>query len=102
MLKTLRRTKAYKTMPQAAHYPVKKTPMLPEGCFDGKVAFITGGGTGLGKGMATNLSKLGATVAITGRREVFLKNKEKIINNDISPSSTRPPRRSQQFLEIQF
>ena len=39
MLKTLRRTKAYKTMPQAAHYPVKKTPMLPEGCFDGKVAF---------------------------------------------------------------
>lgn len=59
-------------MPQAAHYPVKKTPMLPEGCFDGKVAFITGGGTGLGKGMATNLSKLGATVAITGRRESVL------------------------------
>ena len=31
---------------------------------------VTGGGTGLGKGMATALSKLGATVAITGRREV--------------------------------
>ena len=63
---------------------------------------VTGGGTGLGKGMATNLSKLGATVAITGRREVFLKNIEKLIINGISPSSTRPLTRSQQFLEIQF
>lgn len=34
---------------------------------------VTGGGTGLGKGMATALSKLGATVAITGRRENVLK-----------------------------
>jgi 2,4-dienoyl-CoA reductase len=70
MLRTAIRTKAYKTMPQAVHYPVKSTPMLPAGTFDGKVAFITGGGTGLGKGMATVLSHLGATVAITGRREV--------------------------------
>lgn len=59
-------------MPQAAHYPIKKTPMLPPGSFDGKVAFITGGGTGLGKGMATTLSHLGATVAITGRRKHVL------------------------------
>lgn len=47
--------------------------MLPSGTFDGKVAFITGGGTGLGKGMATTLSQLGATVAITGRRENVLR-----------------------------
>ena len=34
---------------------------------------VTGGGTGLGKGMATALSQLGATVAITGRRENVLR-----------------------------
>ena len=60
-------------MPQAASFPIKKNVMLPEGTFDGKVAFITGGGTGLGKGMATALSSLGATVAIAGRREAVLK-----------------------------
>jgi len=42
--------------------------MLPEKAFDGKVAFITGGGTGLGKGMATMLSQLGARVAIVSRK----------------------------------
>jgi len=52
----------------AAKFPVIKTPMLPDGCFKGKVAFITGGGTGLGKGMATMLSRLGADVAIASRR----------------------------------
>ena len=41
--------------------------MLPAGTFNGKTAFITGGGTGLGKGMATTLSKLGAQVVITSR-----------------------------------
>lgn len=72
MFRTLRRSADYKRMPQAAHYPIKTTPMLPPGTFDGKVAFITGGGTGLGKGMATTLSHLGATVAITGRRKHVL------------------------------
>ena len=64
---------SYIKMPQAASFPIKKNVMLPEGTFDGKVAFITGGGTGLGKGMATALSSLGATVAIAGRREAVLK-----------------------------
>ncbi len=41
--------------------------MLPPGTFNGKVAFITGGGTGLGKDLALNLSSLGAKVVITSR-----------------------------------
>ncbi|XP_033124764.1 2,4-dienoyl-CoA reductase, mitochondrial-like [Anneissia japonica] len=42
--------------------------MLKDGAFKGKVAFITGGGTGLGKGMATTLSSLGAEVVIVSRK----------------------------------
>lgn len=41
--------------------------MLPPGAFNGKVAFITGGGTGLGRDLAFNLSSLGAKVVITSR-----------------------------------
>ena len=39
------------------------------GLFDGQVIFITGGGTGLGRCIAHELSALGATVVIAGRRE---------------------------------
>ncbi|XP_022096109.1 2,4-dienoyl-CoA reductase, mitochondrial-like [Acanthaster planci] len=46
----------------------RKDAMLPSDSFKGKTAFITGGGTGLGKGMATMLSSLGAQVAITSRK----------------------------------
>lgn len=42
--------------------------MLPVDTFAGKAAFITGGGTGLGAGMASMLSSLGAHVTIVGRR----------------------------------
>ena len=48
-------------------FPPVKRRLLPDGAFDGKVAFITGGGTGLGKGMALMMSQLGAKVAISSR-----------------------------------
>jgi NAD(P)-dependent dehydrogenase (short-subunit alcohol dehydrogenase family) len=35
----------------------------------GKVAVVTGGGTGLGKGMATGLAGAGALVVLAGRRQ---------------------------------
>ncbi|KAK3085339.1 hypothetical protein FSP39_001791 [Pinctada imbricata] len=46
--------------------------MLPDGSFKGKTAFVTGGGTGLGKEMSTMLSKLGANVVISSRRKDVL------------------------------
>lgn len=42
--------------------------MLPPNSFQGKVAFITGGGTGLGRGMTTLLSSLGARCVIASRK----------------------------------
>lgn len=42
--------------------------MLREDALAGKRIVVTGGGTGLGKSMATYFSELGATVAITSRK----------------------------------
>ena len=36
---------------------------------DGRVMIVTGGGTGLGKSMATEMGRLGAKIMITGRRQ---------------------------------
>ena len=48
-------------------FPARKIPMLPKDTFVGKVAFVTGGGTGLGAGMAGMLAQLGAHVTIASR-----------------------------------
>ena len=58
----------YKNLPQASFFPVMKNTMLPKDTYKGKIVFISGGGTGLGKGMATKFSDLGATVVISSRR----------------------------------
>ena len=44
------------------------TGMLREDALNGKRIVVTGGGTGLGRSMATYFSKLGATVVITSRK----------------------------------
>ncbi|XP_045626307.2 2,4-dienoyl-CoA reductase [(3E)-enoyl-CoA-producing], mitochondrial isoform X1 [Procambarus clarkii] len=68
--------------PQAKYFPAVKTIMLPKDTFTGKIAFITGGGTGLGKGMATMLSALGANVVIAARRLSVLEATANEISNE--------------------
>jgi NAD(P)-dependent dehydrogenase (short-subunit alcohol dehydrogenase family) len=46
--------------------------MLPAGTFDGKVALITGGGTGIGLAIAERLASLGCRVLLASRSEDHL------------------------------
>jgi NAD(P)-dependent dehydrogenase (short-subunit alcohol dehydrogenase family) len=45
-----------------------RTPALRPGLLEGKAAWVTGGGTGLGRAMALRFSELGAKIAVSGRR----------------------------------
>ena len=66
---------------------------LPD-LLQGKRILITGGGTGLGKSMATRFLALGAEVAICGRREAVLK------STAAELSSTGPGRVAWRALDI--
>ncbi|XP_033831197.1 2,4-dienoyl-CoA reductase, mitochondrial [Periophthalmus magnuspinnatus] len=60
-------------MPQATFFPPSNATMLPPESFKNRVAFITGGGTGLGRAMTHGLSELGATCVIASRKLDILK-----------------------------
>ncbi|KAL7580896.1 hypothetical protein ACA910_001165 [Epithemia clementina (nom. ined.)] len=56
--------------------------------FQNRVALVTGGGTGLGRTIATELASLGCTVIISGRRIDVLQQTADEINSWIAPTST--------------
>lgn len=47
--------------------PARGLRMLPEGSFANDVAIVTGGGSGIGKGIAAEFGRLGGAVAIASR-----------------------------------
>ncbi len=50
-----------------------QSEIFAPGLLDGRVALVTGGGTGLGRATALELARCGAKVTITGRREEVLR-----------------------------
>jgi len=55
--------------PGLAPPPALGASALPAGTFDGTVVIVTGGGTGLGKAIATEFGRLSAKVAVLSRDE---------------------------------
>jgi len=47
---------------------VTQHPVFRDGLFDGQVALITGGGSGIGRGIADTLASLGAHVVVASRK----------------------------------
>src|SRR3954471_978762 len=45
---------------------------LPAGTYDGVAVFVTGAGTGLGKAIASEFARLGATIVIASRKPEHL------------------------------
>src|SRR5437764_13287943 len=52
--------------------PAAGESALPAGTVDGQVVVVTGGGTGLGKGIALEFARLGAAVAVASRKPEHL------------------------------
>lgn len=52
--------------------PPTGTSALQPGTFDGQTVLVTGGGTGLGKAIASEFARLGAKIAISSRKEEHL------------------------------
>ena len=59
--------------------PAPGDSALKPGSFDGQTVFVTGGGTGLGKGIASEFARLGASLVIASRKPDHLEAGRKAI-----------------------
>ena len=64
--------------------------MLAEGTFDGKVAIVTGGGSGMGRAMALEFARLGAAVVVAGRRAEALEETIALVEDDGGVGHAKP------------
>jgi NAD(P)-dependent dehydrogenase (short-subunit alcohol dehydrogenase family) len=63
---------------------------LPAGTYDGKVVFITGGGTGLGRAIATEFARLGASIVVASRKPEHLEAADTAMRDLGAPVLTVP------------
>src|SRR5437868_14977291 len=54
------------------HPPAVGASALPAGTFDGVCVFVTGAGTGLGKAIASEFARAGASIVIASRKPEHL------------------------------
>ena len=66
----------------------KMQSVFRAGLFEGKVAIVTGGGTGIGKAIARELLYLGSKVVISSRKEERLQKAADELSRYIQPSSS--------------
>ena len=65
--------------------PVRVRSVFSSGLFAGKVALVSGGGTGIGLRTARELARLGCRVFIAARRFNLLETAAQSINNSLPP-----------------
>ena len=64
--------------------------MLVDGCYDGRVALVTGGGSGMGRAMAQEFARLGASVVVAGRRPEPLEETVALIEAAAGAAAAQP------------
>ena len=61
---------------------------LPAGTYDGKTVLVTGGGTGIGKAIASEFARLGANIVVASRKPEHLEQATAAMNEIGAPNLT--------------